>query len=64
MIGDFSQAPPTPEQLRAVGQLLGWRIAMDTVNPKGTVALISARRPQHAFPARCHPNLAEHLRRS
>lgn len=50
MIGDFSQAPPTPEQLRAVGQLLGWRLAMDWVDPKGTVALTSAGGPNTRFP--------------
>ena len=50
MIGDFSQAPPTPEQLRAVGQLLGWRLAMDGVNPKGTVALTSAGGPNTLVP--------------
>jgi uncharacterized protein with LGFP repeats len=50
MIGDFSQAPPTPDQLRAVGQLLGWRLAMDAVNPKGTVALTSAGGPNTRFP--------------
>ena len=64
MIGDFSQAPPTPEQVRAVGQLLGWRLAMDTVEPQGHRRADFRRRPQHAFPARCHPNLAEHLRPS
>ena len=50
MIGDFSQAPPPPEQLGAVGRLLGWRLAMDTVNPKGTVALTSAGGPNTRFP--------------
>jgi uncharacterized protein with LGFP repeats len=57
MIGDFSQAPPTPEQLRAVGQLLGWRLAMDTVDPKGTVALTSAGGPNTRFPQGATPTL-------
>ncbi len=64
MIGDFSQAPPTPDQLRAVGQLLGWRLAMDAVNPKGTVALTSAGGPNTRFPRGAAANLAEHLRPS
>ena len=42
MIGDFSVIPPTPVQLRTVSRLLGWRLAMDGVNPKGMVTLTSA----------------------
>jgi uncharacterized protein with LGFP repeats len=57
MIGDFSQAPPTPEQLRAAGQLLGWRLAMDGVNPKGAVALTSAGGPNTRFPRGATPTL-------
>ncbi|MCV7028023.1 hypothetical protein AWC25_24050 [Mycobacterium sherrisii] len=57
MIGDFSQAPPTPEQVRAVGQLLGWRLAMDTVDPEGTVALTSAGGPNTRFPRGATPTL-------
>nr|WP_077077317.1 N-acetylmuramoyl-L-alanine amidase [Mycobacterium numidiamassiliense] len=57
MIGDLSQAPPTPEQLRAVGQLLGWRLAMDTVNPNGTVVLTSAGGPNTRFPQGATPTL-------
>jgi uncharacterized protein with LGFP repeats len=57
MIGDFSQAPPTPDQVRAVGQLLGWRLAMDAVDPKGTVALTSAGGPNTRFPRGATPTL-------
>ncbi|CQD08189.1 LGFP repeat-containing protein [Mycobacterium lentiflavum] len=57
MIGDFSQAPPTPEQLRAAGQLLGWRLAMDTVNPNGTVVLTSAGGTNTRFPQGATPTL-------
>ena len=42
MLGDFDDVPPTPIQLRMVGQLIGWRLAMDGVDPKGTVTLQSA----------------------
>lgn len=41
MIGDFSVVPPTPIQLRTTARLLGWRLAMDGVDPKGTVTLTS-----------------------
>ncbi|BBZ43144.1 hypothetical protein MPRM_04250 [Mycobacterium parmense] len=57
MIGDYSQAPPTPDQLRAVGELLGWRLAMDMVNPRGTVALTSAGGPNTRFPQGATPTL-------
>jgi uncharacterized protein with LGFP repeats len=50
MIGDFDNAPPPPAQLRAVGQLLGWRLNLDGVNPHGTVALASAGGPFTRFP--------------
>lgn len=42
MMGDFSAVPPTPIQLRTTGRLLGWRLGFDRVDPKGTVALVSA----------------------
>ena len=42
MMGDFGTVPPTPIQLRTTGRLLGWRLGMDHVDPKGTVALVSA----------------------
>ena len=34
MIGNYIEAPPTLAQLRAVGLLLGWRLAMDGSTPK------------------------------
>jgi uncharacterized protein with LGFP repeats len=51
MIGNFDDVPPTPIQLRTVGQLLGWRLGMDRVDPKGTVALESAGSHYTTFPA-------------
>jgi uncharacterized protein with LGFP repeats len=57
MIGDFDQAPPTPVQVRAVGQLLGWRLAMDGVNPMGTVRLTSAGGPDTVFAQGVTPTL-------
>src|SRR5438270_640868 len=51
MIGNFDDVPPTPIQLRTVGRLLGWRLGMDDVDPKGTVALESAGSHYTTFPA-------------
>ncbi|WP_264064710.1 LGFP repeat-containing protein [Mycobacterium montefiorense] len=51
MIGNFDDVPPTPLQLRAVGRLLGWRLGMDGVDPKGTVTLESAGSHYTTFPA-------------
>jgi uncharacterized protein with LGFP repeats len=51
MIGNFDDVPPTPIQLRTVGRLLGWRLGMDNVDPKGTVALESAGSHYTTFPA-------------
>ncbi|MFY2860961.1 N-acetylmuramoyl-L-alanine amidase [Mycobacterium sp. THU-M104] len=51
MIGDFDDVPPTPIQLRTVGRLLGWRLGLDGVDPKGTVALESAGSHYTTFPA-------------
>ena len=42
MIGDFQEVPPTPIQLRTVGRLIGWRLGLDGVDPKGKVQLESA----------------------
>jgi uncharacterized protein with LGFP repeats len=51
MIGDFGDVPPTPIQLRAVGRLLGWRLGLDHVDPKGMVTLTSAGGSNTHFPA-------------
>lgn len=42
MLGDFTTVPPTPIQLRTTGRLIGWRLGFDHVDPKGSVALVSA----------------------
>lgn len=51
MIGNFDDVPPTPIQLRTLGRLLGWRLGLDGVDPKGTVALESAGSHYTTFPA-------------
>ena len=50
MIGNFDDAPPTPIQLRTLGRLLGWRLGLDHVDPRGTVTLASAGGPNTNFP--------------
>lgn len=42
MLGNFDAEPPTPIQLRTTGRLLGWRLSLDDVDPRGTVALASS----------------------
>lgn len=57
MIGNFDDVPPTPIQLRTVGRLLGWRLGIDGVDPKGTVALESAGSHYTTFAAGTIANL-------
>lgn len=51
MMGNFDDVPPTPIQLKTVGRLLGWRLGLDGVDPKGTVALESAGSHYTTYPA-------------
>jgi uncharacterized protein with LGFP repeats len=57
MIGNFDDMAPTPPQLWAVGLLLGWRLAMDGIDPKGTVRLPSQGGPYTRFAAGTAPAL-------
>jgi uncharacterized protein with LGFP repeats len=57
MIGNFDEMPPTPPQLRSVGLLLGWRLAMDGIDPHGTVKLASEGGPYTRFPYAATPTL-------
>jgi uncharacterized protein with LGFP repeats len=57
MIGNFDLAQPTPEQLHAVGVLLGWRLSMDSVNPMGSVTLTSAGGPYTRYQRGATPTL-------
>jgi uncharacterized protein with LGFP repeats len=57
MIGNFDQMEPTTQQLHAVGVLFGWRLAMDAVNPEGTVQLTSAGGPYTHYPQGATPTL-------
>lgn len=50
MIGEFDAVGPTPVQVATVGRLLGWRLAMDGIDPHGSVALASDGGPYTRFP--------------
>lgn len=57
MIGDFQVTPPTEIQLRTTGRLLGWRLGLDHVDPKGFVQLTSAGSSYTHFPRGTTPTL-------
>jgi uncharacterized protein with LGFP repeats len=57
MIGDFQVTPPTDIQLRNTGRLLGWRLGLDRVDPKGFVQLTSAGGSYTHFPRGTVPTL-------
>ncbi|MEE6167355.1 MULTISPECIES: N-acetylmuramoyl-L-alanine amidase [unclassified Mycolicibacterium] len=57
MIGDFNDVPPTEIQLNTVGRLLGWRLGLDHVDPKGSVVLTSAGGSFTHFPLGATPTL-------
>lgn len=58
MIGSFDAVPPTPIQLRTTGRLLGWRLAMDRVDPHGTVVLTSEGGSFTKFPRGATPTFS------
>jgi uncharacterized protein with LGFP repeats len=49
MIGNFDAMAPPSAQLHSVGLLFGWRLAMDGVDPRGTVRLTSEGGPYTHF---------------
>lgn len=57
MLGNFDLVPPTPIQLRTVGRLLGWRLGLDHVDPRGTVVLTSDGGSFTHFPKGASPTL-------
>ena len=61
MLGNFDDVPPTPIQLRTTGRLLGWRLGLAGVDPRGTVVLPSAGGSLHQVPARRGGTAADHL---
>ena len=57
MIGNFDIVPPTPIQLRTTARLLGWRLGLDRVDPRGTVVLTSSGGSFTRFPRGATPTL-------
>ncbi len=57
MLGDFDVVPPTDVQIRQVARLIGWRLGLDHVDPKGIVALTSAGGSYTFIPAGVTPTL-------
>jgi uncharacterized protein with LGFP repeats len=57
MLGNFDVVPPTPILIRTVGRLLGWRLGMDHVDPRGTVVLTSDGGSFTHFPRGATPTL-------
>lgn len=57
MIGDFQVTPPTDIQIRTTGRLLGWRLGLDHVDPKGFLQLTSAGGAYTHFPRGTTPTL-------
>ncbi|OBK30156.1 cold-shock protein [Mycobacterium asiaticum] len=51
MLGNFDDVAPTPIQIRTVGRLLGWRLGMAEVDPRGMVELESAGSSYTTYPA-------------
>ncbi|WSE54401.1 N-acetylmuramoyl-L-alanine amidase [Mycolicibacterium sp. ND9-15] len=57
MMGNFESVPPTPIQLRTTARLLGWRLGLDHVDPRGTVVLASSGGSFSKFPTGSTPKL-------
>ncbi len=57
MLGNFDAVPPTPIQLRTTARLLGWRLGLDHIDPRGTVVLASAGSSFSKFPIGAAPAL-------
>ncbi|MCV7171496.1 LGFP repeat-containing protein [Mycobacterium manitobense] len=57
MMGNFEKVPPTPIQLRTTGRLLGWKLGLDHVDPRGSVVLTSAGGSFTHFPRGAAPRL-------
>ncbi|MDT5007043.1 MAG: hypothetical protein QOJ24_4219 [Mycobacterium sp.] len=57
MLGNFDVEPPTPILIRTVGRLLGWRLGLAHVDPRGTVVLSSDGGSFTHFPRGATPTL-------
>ena len=59
MIGDFEDVRPPDVMVRTVGRLLGWRLSLDRVDPRGMIRLKSAGGSNTVYPAGATPELPE-----
>ncbi|WKG03298.1 N-acetylmuramoyl-L-alanine amidase [Mycolicibacterium sp. HK-90] len=57
MMGEFNNVPPTPIQIRNTGRLLGWRLGLNHLDPRGTTVLASAGGSFTHFPRGATPTL-------
>ncbi|SEH57445.1 Uncharacterized conserved protein, contains LGFP repeats [Mycolicibacterium rutilum] len=57
MMGNFEVVPPTPIQVRTTGRLLGWRLGLDRIDPRGQAVLPSAGGSFSKFPVGATPTL-------
>ncbi|MGX9788685.1 N-acetylmuramoyl-L-alanine amidase [Mycobacterium sp. MMS18-G62] len=57
MMGNFDAVPPTPIQLGTTGRLIGWRLGIDHLDPRGTVVMPSAGGSFTKFPFGATPTL-------
>ena len=57
MLGNFTDVPPTPIQLRTTARLLGWVLGQAGVDPRGTVVLPSEGGAFTKFPFGSSPSL-------
>ncbi|KRE26969.1 cold-shock protein [Mycobacterium sp. Soil538] len=57
MLGNFTDVPPTPIQLRTTARLLGWVLGQAGVDPRGTVVLPSEGGSFTKFPFGSSPTL-------
>ena len=57
MLGNFTDVPPTPIQLRTTARLLGWVLGQAGVDPTGTVVLPSEGGSFTKFPFGSSPSL-------
>ncbi len=57
MLGNFTDVPPTPIQLRTTARLLGWVLGQAGVDPRGTVVLPSEGGAFTKFPFGSSPTL-------
>ena len=61
-LGTFSTAGQTEAGLRAIARLLGWKLAVHGVPPRGQVAVVSGGGSTNRYPAGSRVHVRAHLR--